>query len=155
MIRGRFSSPRAGRRPFVVASVQFPASGNRRLDVRLLVDTGADSTVLGPRDALRLGAELGIDLSALPHGRALRGVGGLVQTRTIEAEVSFVGSPVLLPLPALSMMLPVLPLRPVPSLLGRDLLAHFALFMEEHTGRVLLLEPDEANQLPQQLLPLP
>ena len=52
-------------------------------------------------------------------------------------------------------MPPVLPLRPVPSLLGRDLLAHFALFMGEHTGRVLLLEPDEANQLPQQLLPLP
>ncbi len=76
MIRGRFSSARAGRRPFVVASVQFPTSGNRWLDVRLLVDTGADSTVLGPRDALRLRAELGIDLSALPQGRTLRGVGG-------------------------------------------------------------------------------
>ncbi len=60
-----------------------------------------------------------------------------------------------LPLPALPIMLPVLPLRPVPSLLGRDLLAHFALFMEEQTGHVLLLEPGEVNQLPQQLLPLP
>lgn len=68
MIQGRFSSARAGRRPFVVASVQFPASGNRRLDVRLLVDTGADSTVFGPRGALRLRAELGIDFSALPQG---------------------------------------------------------------------------------------
>lgn len=36
----------------------------------------------------------------------------------------------------------------IPSMLGRDMLGHFALFMEERTGRVLLLEPHEANELP-------
>jgi hypothetical protein len=35
----------------------------------------------------------------------------------------------------------------IPSLLGGDVLSHFALFMEERTGRVLLLEPHEANAL--------
>lgn len=35
----------------------------------------------------------------------------------------------------------------IPSLLGRDVLARFALFFEERTGRVLLLEPSEADAL--------
>jgi hypothetical protein len=35
----------------------------------------------------------------------------------------------------------------IPSLLGRDVLSHFALFYEERTGRVLLLEPQEADLL--------
>ena len=35
----------------------------------------------------------------------------------------------------------------VPSLLGRDVLAHFALFVEERTRKVLLLEPAEADAL--------
>ena len=38
--------------------------------------------------------------------------------------------------------------HPIPSLLGRDVLSHFALFLEERTGRVLLLEPHEAAALP-------
>lgn len=35
----------------------------------------------------------------------------------------------------------------IPSLLGRDLLSHFALLFEERTDRVLLLEPREADGL--------
>jgi len=38
-------------------------------------------------------------------------------------------------------------LRTIPSLLGRDLLARFALFLEERTNRVLLLDPQEAEAL--------
>lgn len=33
----------------------------------------------------------------------------------------------------------------IPSLLGRDLLSHFALFYEERANLVLLLEPNEAE----------
>ena len=33
----------------------------------------------------------------------------------------------------------------IPSLLGRDLLSYFALFIEERSHRVLLREPDEAD----------
>jgi len=36
----------------------------------------------------------------------------------------------------------------IPSLLGRDILSHFALFVEERTNRVLLLEAHEADALP-------
>jgi hypothetical protein len=42
---------------------------------------------------------------------------------------------------------PSLPPLTVPSLLGRDILSRFALFVEERTGGVLLLTPDEADQL--------
>lgn len=35
----------------------------------------------------------------------------------------------------------------MPSVLGRDILSRFALFMEERTQRVLLLEPDEADRV--------
>ena len=38
-------------------------------------------------------------------------------------------------------------LLPIPSLPGRDILSRFALYMEERTGRVLLLEPAEAESL--------
>lgn len=39
------------------------------------------------------------------------------------------------------------PISTIPSLLGRDVLANFALFMEERTGRVLLLTPKEADAI--------
>ena len=40
------------------------------------------------------------------------------------------------------------PMPSIPSLLGRDILSHFALFLEERTNRVLLLEAHEADALP-------
>ena len=42
---------------------------------------------------------------------------------------------------------PTAPISPIPSLLGRDILTHFALFLEERTSGVLLLEPAEADAL--------
>jgi hypothetical protein len=47
----------------------------------------------------------------------------------------------------LTILEPQVPLLPIPSLLGRDILARFALVMEERTRRVLLLEPAEADAL--------
>jgi hypothetical protein len=35
----------------------------------------------------------------------------------------------------------------IPSLLGRDIIARFALVLEERTSRVLLLDPAEADAL--------
>lgn len=154
MIRGRFSSPATGRRPLVTALVEFPG-GNRALDLRFLIDTGADTTILGPRDALRLRRELGIDLGALAQGRPVSGIGGRIQTRTIAATIAFAGATTPLTLPDLSLLLPTLPVRPIPSLLGRDLLTRFALFMEERTGRIVLLEPAEADRPPIALPSLP
>ncbi len=155
MIRGWFSSPASGRRPIVTGLIEFPAAGNRALDLRFLIDTGADTTILGPRDAQRLRRELALDLGALARGRPVSGIGGQLQTRTIAATIAFPGATTPIALPDLPVMPPMLPVRPIPSLLGRDLLARFALFMEERTGRVMLLEPAEADRLPAAFLPLP
>ena len=120
--------------------MEFPAFV-RDLEVALLVDTGADRTILGPLDTRRLG----IDLSTLPAGRPSTGVGGQSQTRTTGA---------ILKLESVSMELTILdsplgsePSLAIPSLLGRDILSRFALFIEERTSRVLLLEPEEADAL--------
>lgn len=144
MIRGAFREEAGRRRPFVIAFLDIPSlqcSG----DVAFLVDTGADATLLAPRDAARLGINPGL----LPQGTPSTGVGGT--TRTVYAEASIT-------LGSLTYSLPLRILAPrtrgqrrslrfIPSLLGRDILSHFTLFLEERTNRVLLLEPEEADAL--------
>ncbi len=74
MIRGVFREEMGRRRPFVVGLLSLPAL-ELTGDVAFLVDTGADSTLLAPRDA----ANLGMDLAALPEGPSSTGVGGYHQ----------------------------------------------------------------------------
>jgi len=74
-----------------------------------------------------------------------RGVGGQWSTRTIEAVLIL--DSMAMPLSLTILEPPPGPLSLIPSLLGRDILSRFALFMEERTSRVLLLEPDEADAL--------
>jgi predicted aspartyl protease len=136
MIRGYLTTG-ATRRPFVSARLQFPSLGDLRHPVEFLVDTGADRTILSPLDAMRLG----INLDTLESGLPSTGVGGQAETRTIEAVLT---------IDSLSMPLTLTIIetsRPIPSLLGRDVISRFALFMEERTNRVLLLEPAEAESL--------
>lgn len=77
------------------------------------------------------------------------GVGGSVDaaavpaTLVLGAQAIEVMLRILVPLPGS----PDDTLSLMPSVLGRDVLSHFALFLEERTSRVLLLEPDEANRL--------
>ncbi|MGH2352048.1 MAG: retropepsin-like aspartic protease [Chloroflexota bacterium] len=146
MIRGYFLTRAGRRRPFITATIELPAFG-RSLGVRLLVDTGADRTVLAPRDAGRL-SRLGVDLEMLPTGRPSTGVGGVTQTRTISAVLTLGAASIALTLPILEPPAgQAAVVFPMPSLLGRDILSRFALFVEERTGRVLLLEPHEADAL--------
>ena len=145
MIRGYFSDERGRRRPFVDAVFQFPILNDQLLQVPLLVDTGADRTILSPADAIRLSRSFGVNLADLPQGAASSGVGGQASTRTIQATLimdSFSTSLTLTTLEPIPDRL-----LPIPSLLGRDILSHFALFMEERAGRVLLLEPHESQHL--------
>ena len=141
MIRGAFVTIRGRRRPYIAANITFPTLG-RSLDVAMLVDTGADRTVLSPVVAARLG----INLAALARGQPGSGVGGQMQTRMIDAVVN-------LDAHSIPLTLAILEARPgqppplIPSLLGRDILSRFALFLEERTDRVLLLEPHEAGAL--------
>ncbi len=129
-------------RPFVRGTLEFPAFV-RDLEVALLVDTGADRTILGPLDTRRLG----IDLSTLPAGRPSTGVGGQSQTRTTGAILKLESFSTALELTILDSPPGSQPSLAIPSLLGRDILSRFALFIEERTSRVLLLEPEEADAL--------
>jgi len=144
MIRGFFREEAGRRRPFVPALVSIPAL-QRSGDVAFLIDTGADATLLGPRDA----ANLHINTALLPVGPLITGVAGRARTVYAEATVTFGHLTYDLPLRILA------PrgkdqeraLRRIPSLLGRDIIFRFALLLEERTNRVLLLEPNEADAL--------
>jgi len=114
-------------------------------EVNFLVDTGADSSLLAPADALALG----VDTGRLPARPASMGVGGHAATVRAEASLTLDGHN--LPLD-LRILVPgsrrrQTALTRIPSLLGRDVLSHFALFFEEPTARVLLLTPQEAAAL--------
>ena len=87
MIRGYFSTTGARQRPFIDAVFQFPIF-NQSLEVPLLMDTGADRTILSPIDAKRLARRLRIDLTTFPKGAPSTGVGGQADTRTIEAVLT-------------------------------------------------------------------
>jgi len=142
MIRGRFEGLR--RRPFVTAHLALP-SQHIAGEVSFLVDTGADSIVLAPTDALFLG----IDTTVLEQGAPTTGVGG--RTPTVQADALLTLNnrvfKILLRILAPASRKQKLALRTIPSLLGRDLLARFAVFLEERTHRVLLLDPQEAEAL--------
>jgi len=146
VIRGYFLARGVRRRPFVDAEISLPAFGNRSIDVPLLIDTGADRTILAPNDASQLMAQLGLRLADLPEGPPSTGVGGRMATRRIEATL-VIGGFITAPL-ALTILEPPRGVSlPIPSLLGRDILSLFALFLEERTDRVLLLEPHEADAI--------
>ncbi|MSQ14646.1 MAG: hypothetical protein EXR50_02115 [Dehalococcoidia bacterium] len=116
------------------------------MEAARLIDTGADSTILAPRDDTRLAQRFGISLNTLPGGNPTTGVGGQTRTRVIEAIITL--NTFTIPL-TLTILVPPpgAPLPPIPSLLVRDILSHFALFMEDRTDRVLLLKPQEADAL--------
>ena len=144
MIPGFLREEAGRRRPFLEAFVDL-ASHQQSGTVEFLVDTGADNTVLSPRDA----ALLGINVALLPPGVSSTGVGGTTLTVTAPARLSvgphtyFLDLRILAPQTGRERAV----LEHIPSLLGRDVLAHFALFYEDGEDLVLLLEPDEAREL--------
>jgi hypothetical protein len=133
MIRGYLSSSATNSRPYVEALLRFPTLGDFILTVQFLVDTGADRTVLGHLDAKRLG----IDLASLPAGVPTTGVGGKTPTRTVAVELTMDSFTTSLDIVVLASAIGP-HRRPVPSLLGRDVLSRFALFLDAATERVFL-----------------
>ncbi len=144
MIRGKLViwGPRS--RPFVDAIFELAPPYAASFEIPLLVDTGADRTIIAPLDAIRLARELHTDLATLPRGDLSTGVGGEPETRTIEATLTLdtFSTPI-----TVTILQPHPPLRAIPSLLGRDIVSRFTLILDQRTDRVLLLEPDEAAAL--------
>ena len=138
MIRGYFSTIGTTRRPFVFAFLQFPALGPEYFDVELLVDTGADRTLLAPMDARRMG----IDPLAFPSDIPSTGISKEpLPTRRVEAELTLhsFSTPLTLYIPETELF--------IPSILGRNIISQFALYLEERTDTVLLLDESEAAEV--------
>ena len=143
MIRGSFQPLGGAPAPCVSARVHIPDVGE--MSVLFLVDTGADRSLIGDGDARRMFRRFNIDPAILPEGPASQGLGGVVEMRTAEATLQFGNYLITL---SIDILEPPADMRfAIPSLLGRDVLSNFALFIEERTDKVLLLEPAEADAL--------
>ena len=124
--------------------------GDRRQDVRFLIDTGADATVLNPVDSLRLLGDgiLSIDFAGDVRSVRSRGVGGdayrvardaTMTLRSNEGERYAINMQILIAEPNRALLAD--PLAPqLPSLLGRDFLRHFRLELHCGEQRSVLLE---------------
>lgn len=136
MIIGYFAPAGVTQRPFIRCDVVFPAySDIAPASIEFVVDTGSDTTVISPDAAERSG----LRVAALDLGQTTQGVGSAFATRVVQSHITVQGfsTPHLLHIPEVS--------HPMPSLLGRDFLRDFALFMEERTGRVFLLDRDDLD----------
>ena len=137
MIRGYFPAGHS-QAPYIRCKVEFRDHDvPRDTVVAFIVDTGADRTVLSQWDARRLG----LNVSDLEEGDVARGVGGEVPLRVVEATLTADNYPVRLTLNVAAGD------HTIPSLLGRDFMAGFALFFEEDTRTVVLLDKDEVASL--------
>lgn len=83
MIQGYFGGQPGRLRPYIIARVTIPALAINGT-VHFLVDTGADSTLIAPRDA----EELALQTVQLPEGPPSTGVGGRTPTRSTEATLT-------------------------------------------------------------------
>jgi len=153
-IEGHFVEAVAGDRsphsltPFVI--VRF---GLGMLDpvIAMLVDTGADTTALGPRDALALlgRSYLDLDFDHSPGAITVRGFGGSDGSALVSPmelllrDTDGVDFPVLLNV-AITKPSPAQPGDhgnwQLPSLLGRDILTHFDLALSYNPPAVSLTE---------------
>lgn len=131
MFRGYFTSEGTRRVPHLTCNFGFPNAPHLGMtDVDLLVDTGAETTTL----ARSVAENIGLDLAVLPDGGTSTGIGGATATRVVESTISVQDY-------SITLWVRVQESRhPVPSILGRDFIRYFALFIEERTGRVLFLD---------------
>ena len=140
MIEGYFRLMGAYRCPFIDVDVSLPDVGSPPIPIAFEVDTGADRTLLSAVDGQRLYDEFGLDILTMPRGNPIGGIGGVVQTRLVSATLVVGSYETTMPLPVVD-----LPPGPydMPSLIGRDIIYDFALFMEHSADRPHLLRSAE------------
>ena len=116
MLRGRFGDTSG--RPYIEGHVLLPRlgwSGN----VSFIFDTGADTTLLMPLDAQRMGIDYGMLENEVPT----LGIGGESTNFSESAYLAFVGDDALYGYEIeLHVCKPAEELMTVPSLLGRDII---------------------------------
>ncbi len=138
-ITGRFRGARGREVPSVRARIILPSLGVEG-DVTFLLDTGADVTLIMPKDAHRLGiAHASLETS----GGLVRGVGGA--SRLYRAEASLVFSDhtnSYVYQTELAIVEPSEHAEALPSLLGRDILNRWLLRYEAPRN---VLEADVAT----------
>jgi hypothetical protein len=146
MIIGYFPPINSGDSPpYFVGLIDIPEMGITDVEIQFLIDTGADRSLIGDDDSRRMVQDHQADFTTLEEGIPSQGIGGIVSTREAQAKLQLEDFSTDLEIDILE---PVPGQQPtVPSLLGRDILSHFALFMEDRTDQVLLLEPAEADAL--------
>lgn len=79
-VYGYFQEP--FERPYLTARIAPDGNSGVVAEIQMLVDTGADFTVLGPADVARLG----LTFHQLPQAGTVRGIGG--QTKTFECPIA-------------------------------------------------------------------
>jgi len=121
------------KRPMIEGFIDLPALGIRGF-VLFLIDTGADCTVLMPRDA----AQLKVDYSKLTHQDYVLSAGGLTLQYMSQAKVSFAiiaqteyeyDVQIRLPKHQSELMI-------APSILGRDILNRWQLSLNPKTSTI-------------------
>ncbi len=141
MIRGYFAEGR----PFVDALLRFPSGAFGA--ARLLIDTGADRTIIHPGEYLRLGLGFG-DFGDFPQDSAF-GIGGEAAYRRVPVQILLeheTGRFDRIRLRAL-IARPTPSTRRLPSLLGRDALDLYVLTMDRRGDRVLLERSPDAEDV--------
>lgn len=97
---------------------------------------------MGASDASRLG----VDFEDFEPGLPSTGVGGRAETRIVPTILTLDDSEF-----AVNLVVPVpdpgRPSSPIPSILGRDVLLRYAIFIEERTERIRLLTAEEVERL--------
>ena len=137
MFKGYFVGEGTRRAPYITCNFRFPDIPRiGAADVDLLVDTGAETTIL----ARRVAENIGLDLAILPDGGTSTGVAGVAATRMVQAEISVQDYSVTLWVRIQESR------HSVPSILGRDFSRRFALFIDEGTGRVLFFDRADIDE---------
>ena len=120
--------------PFVHARVSLPGlmpPTETVLSVPFLVDTGASSTSLSPRDA----QDLGLDLSRLNYSARSMGIGGSSFSALADGIITLRGDGFDFVCPvSIRIAQPTVHNMRLPSLLGRDVLRQFNMRYEAANG---------------------
>ncbi len=140
MTTGFFVADGAFRSPYINVVLTFFDADSQSIEIEFVVDTGADHTLLSPSDARRLQNELGLDIRTMPRGNPIGGIGGYAETRLVNATLVIGSYQTTMPLHVVD-----IPPGPsdMPSLIGRDIIYDFALFMEHGADRLHLLRTGE------------